>query len=322
MPVVKIDPFAGIGAEIKKKIHGAAVVEVFVFPVPDCPGLPVAAVHAPEERSLNGGLFAEQEGHQIDPIEGDVAWEFPSSRFDKGRGEVHRDACLIGLNALAKDCGPAHETRHADASLPERGLVVEKWLVVRPSLAAVVTGKNEEGVFDNASFFEFVVDHADTVIDSMAEEFAEILVKSPIDRVVFVLVSEMPLAECACGVTEFFQKVGERLRLQRKTEGVEVGFRNPLAIDEDFLLDLVAKGELDPEPLLPASSHEPGPSGSADGSVCVKVSELNPVGGDAVDVRGSDVVDTGAAKIAVAHVIDEDEDDVRESLNGRGLGGD
>ena len=49
---------------------------------------------------------------------------------------------------------------------------------------------------------------------------------------------------------------------------------------------------------------------------------MNPVGGDAIDVRGSNVVDTGAAEIAVAHVIDEDEDDVRGGLSSRGLSGD
>ena len=63
-------------------------------------------------------------------------------------------------------------------------------------------------------------------------------------------------------------------------------------------------------PLLPASGDEPAARWSADRSVGVEVRELHAFLRNAINVRRLDVLAAHATEVRVAHVIDENEDDV------------
>lgn len=405
--VVEVDAFSRVFVEIEEEVHGAAVIDVLVLTVADDSGLSVGAIHAPEEGPLGDGFVPEEVRNEIDSVKGHVRRQFSARGFEEGGGEVHGDAGLRGLDAFGKDLGPTHEAGDADAALPERGFVVEKGLVAGPALTAVVTGKDNQGVVENACVFEFGVDSPDSVIDAfehglvngatasehgllgdegslgsigrlkrcvdgevrhiheerffgvladelnrtvideirevlalhlhrfqavaegvgavkigvsvevgVAEKLAEVLVETPVDGVVFVFVAEVPFSKSTRGVANLLEVVRKCLGLERQAEAVDVWLRNPLALDEDFLLNHVPEGELNAESLLPATGHEPCPRRRANGRVGVKIGQLHALRGDAVNIGGLNVGDTCAADISIAHVIDKDENDV-----GRGIGG-
>ncbi len=154
----------------------------------------------------------------------------------------------------------------------------------------------------------------------VAEQLAEVFVKAAVEGVVLVLVAEVPFAEGAGGVAGGLEALCDGGLAGGQAEAVNVGLGHPFSADFAPLLDLVAEGELDAGALLPAPGHETDAGGGADGGVGVEVGELHALGGEAVYVRGADVFGAGAAEVAVAHVIHEDEDDVRRSCVKGGSG--
>ena len=123
----------------------------------------------------------------------------------------------------------------------------------------------------------------------------------------------MPFAEGPRGIPGGFEFLRERDFGQRKPQSVEILLRHPLAVHAAELLHLITEGELKAAALLPASGHEAGACGCADGRVRVEVGELHAFRCEAVDVGRGDVFATHAAEVAVAEVIGEDENDVWRS---------
>jgi len=108
----------------------------------------------------------------------------------------------------------------------------------------------------------------------------------------------MPFAKTARGVSRRFQGFGN---------GDLVGVKSVRIAGEE---NDVSRPFLEPDALRVAPGHQRRARGGADGRSHVEGSHGPALGGHAVEVRG--LVDLGSegADVAVAHVVDENEDDV------------
>ena len=125
------------------------------------------------------------------------------------------------------------------------------------------------------------------MVDVAAEEAVE-LVETVAVGADFGLIAQVPFAEHAGFVAGVFEVAGD---------GVVFGL-------EAVAFDAGAEGPFEAEALLVASGHEAAAGGGADGAVGVAIGEADAFAGEAVDVRGADVLGAEAADVGVAHVID------------------
>ena len=112
------------------------------------------------------------------------------------------------------------------------------------------------------------------------------------------LIAQMPLSEATGGVTRFFQDFGN---------GDFGGVQSPFVGREDHALSH--------SDAVGVTTRQEGRSGrGACGRTDVKVSQFHPFLGHAVEVRGG-VVRSEGSDVPVAHVVNEDDDDVGRCTN-------
>jgi hypothetical protein len=131
-----------------------------------------------------------------------------------------------------------------------------------------------------------------------ATEKAEELLEASLKGMVFLADPEMPFAEDRCAVTSRLETVRDRCFLERQAE----------------LPMFRTQVEFVSEPLRVAACHHPGASRAAVGSTDVGVGESHPLAGEGINVGGTQVSRSMHAKVCVAHVVRDDDDDVRWTL--------
>jgi hypothetical protein len=78
----------------------------------------------------------------------------------------------------------------------------------------------------------------------------------------------------------------------------------------------VIEGALHPDTVGIASGQKCGAAGRTDRLSDVEVRETSSLLGEGVEVRGPDVLSPEATEVTVAEVIDQDQHDVREPVDG------
>ena len=134
----------------------------------------------------------------------------------------------------------------------------------------------------------------DPVIDVPREE-ADELVEALVDRVVFLGITKMPLAEEGGSVALRFQHFGKG-RLLRSEAGVTVVPRR--------------EHPADPAALLVATGQQRRTGRAADGAIGMEIGETNAARGQGIDVRGLESIVPEASEIPIPQVIRQNDDEV------------
>ena len=129
---------------------------------------------------------------------------------------------------------------------------------------------------------------------------AEPFVEAVAQRVKFEARAEVPFADAEGGVTPGLEHLGH----------------GPLGIGDTVAAGVVV-GALHAESVGVDAGHECGARGGAHGLGDIVLGETRALGGHAVEVRGLEAPGALRAHVGVAHVVDDDENDVGRS----GLGG-
>ena len=170
----KVFGFADVAFEVieGRGVSGLSVVDDFPFSFAHGAGA-FAAPLPPIERAGSfggGGVFGSSvdEGEETFPVEFPGRVNLGFGGFDNGGKEVESDDRFVNNEPGGDFVRPAHRPGDADAALPEGAFFTLKRGVDRAigSLAAVVVGEENNGVFFETLSLEAVEDFADVVVEA------------------------------------------------------------------------------------------------------------------------------------------------------------
>ena len=172
----KVFGFADVSFEVVEGwgVSGLSVVDDFPFSFAHGAGAFAAALPPIERAGSFGGGGGSGFGSSVDEGEETFPVEFPGrvnlgfGGFDNGGEEVESDDRFVNDEPGGDFVRPAHSPGDADTAFPEGAFFTLKGGVDRAigSLAAVVVGEENNGVFFETLNLEAVEDFADVVVET------------------------------------------------------------------------------------------------------------------------------------------------------------